>query len=404
MHPIEDPNRVIVFDTTLRDGEQAPGFSMGVAEKLKVAAVLRDLGVDVLEAGFAAASPGDEEAVRAVASEIEGPAICSLSRCAEGDIEVAARALEPAKVKRLHVFLATSPIHRAAKLKMDRDQVLAAADKAVRHACAIFEDVEFSAEDAIRTEPEFLVEVLRVAAEAGALTLNLPDTVGYSTPGEIGRIFRMARKRLADFPHVRLSTHCHDDLGLAVANSLAAVEAGARQVEGAINGIGERAGNCALEEFVMALRTRADVMPFTTGVDATQITRASRTLCEVTGSHVARNKAVVGRNAFAHEAGIHQHGVLNDVRTYEIMRPEDVGADRTELVLGKHSGRHAVADRARRMGLQLDEAGLSRVFAEMKRRADEIGEIDDQEFRALVERAVPSRASAKPAHKAEAVQ
>jgi 2-isopropylmalate synthase len=387
-----DPNRVIVFDTTLRDGEQAPGFSMGVADKLLVAGALRDLGVDVIEAGFAAASPGDEEAVRAVAGEIEGPAICSLGRCVEGDIAAAARALEGAPNRRMHLFLATSPIHRAAKLKMSRDQVLAAADGAIRFARSIFDDVEFSAEDAIRTEPEFLVEVLRVAAEAGATTLNLPDTVGYATPGEIGRIFRMVRKRLADFPEVRFSAHCHDDLGLAVANSLAAVEAGARQVEGAINGIGERAGNCALEEFIMALRTRADVMPYATAIDATQLTRTSRLVSDVTASPVSRNKAVVGRNAFAHEAGIHQHGMLNDARTYEIMRPEDVGADASEMVLGKHSGRHAVDDRARRLGFILDDAALSRVFADFKRRADEIGEVSEKDLVMMIRRqAAPAR-------------
>jgi len=388
MYPVapSDPNRVIVFDTTLRDGEQAPGFSMGVKDKLMIAHALQGLRVDVIEAGFAAASPGDEEAVRVIASEIEGPSVCSLGRCVEGDIEAAARALEPARTKRMHVFLATSPIHRAAKLKMSREQVLAAADRAVRFARSIFEDVEFSAEDAIRTEPEFLVEVARAAAEAGASTINLPDTVGYSTPGEIGRIFRILRKRLSDFPEVRLSAHCHDDLGMAVANSLAAVEAGARQVEGAINGIGERAGNCAIEEFVMALRTRADVMPYDTGVDATQIMRTSRMVSEVTSSPVSRNKAVVGRNAFAHESGIHQHGVLNDVRTYEIMRPEDVGAEASELVLGKHSGRHAVSDRASKLGFVLDDASLSAVFADFKRRADEIGEVTEKELVMMIRR------------------
>jgi 2-isopropylmalate synthase len=382
-----DPNRVLVFDTTLRDGEQAPGFSMSVAQKVQVAEALRDLGVDIIEAGFAAASPGDADAVRAVAQAVEGPVVCSLARATAHDIDAAARALEPAAKKRLHVFLATSPIHREHKLKMSRSEVLAAVRSSVAHGRTMFEDVEFSAEDAIRTEREFLVDCLWAAAEAGATTLNVPDTVGYSTPDEIGELFAHLKSRLATFPQVRLSTHCHNDLGMAVANSLAAVRGGARQVEGAMNGIGERAGNCAVEEFVMALKARADFYGLHTGVDATRLVPTSRLVSDVTRTPVVRNKAVVGRNAFAHEAGIHQHGMMADARTYEIMRPQDVGFERSEMVLGKHSGRHAVGERARSLGFVLDDAGMSSLFAAFKHRADQIGELDDRELMRLLPRA-----------------
>ena len=378
-----DDNRVLIFDTTLRDGEQAPGFSMGVSEKLRVAAALRDMGVDIIEAGFAAASPGDEEAINAVAREIEGAVICSLARASIGDIEAAARALEPARERRLHIFLATSPIHREAKLNMTHDQVVEAAVQSIKYARTIFDDVEFSAEDAIRTEPDFLVEVLQAAADAGATTLNVPDTVGYSTPDEIGRLFAMLKANIKVAPGVRFSTHCHNDLGMAVANSVMAVKAGARQIECTINGIGERAGNSALEEVVMALRTRADLFEVRTGIDTTKLTAVSRLVSRVTKSPVVRNKAVVGRNSFAHEAGIHQHGVMSDARTYEVMRPEDVGMKASELVLGKHSGRHAVDKRARELGYQFDSAAMMRIFASFKRRADEIGALDDDELHAL---------------------
>jgi 2-isopropylmalate synthase len=380
--PIDD-NRVLIFDTTLRDGEQAPGFSMGVPEKLRVAAALRDLGVDIIEAGFAAASPGDEDAIRAVAQEIEGPVICSLARASVGDIEAAARALQYARRRRIHIFLATSPIHREAKLNMSCAQVVESAVQSVRYAKSFCGDVEFSAEDAIRTEPAFLVEVLQAAADAGATTLNVPDTVGYSMPDEIGRLFAMLKANVKVAPGVRFSTHCHNDLGMAVANSVMAVQAGARQIECTINGIGERAGNGALEEVVMALRTRADQFAVTTNIDTTRLTAVSRLVSRVTKSPVVRNKAVVGRNAFAHEAGIHQHGVMADARTYEVMRPEDVGMSASELVLGKHSGRHAVDKRARELGYQFDPAEMMKVFAAFKRRADEIGALDDTELHAL---------------------
>jgi 2-isopropylmalate synthase len=377
-------DRVIVFDTTLRDGEQAPGFSMGIAEKLRVAGALRDLGVDVIEAGFASASPGDEAAIRAIGEAIEGVTICSLARANVPDIEASMRALEPAKDRRIHVFLATSPIHREFKLNMSCSEVLDAIDRSVRFARSFCDDVEFSAEDAIRTEPEFLIEALQVAADAGAQTLNVPDTVGYSTPDEIAALFRMLGRRVRRGAGVRFSSHCHDDLGMAVANSLAALQGGARQVECTINGIGERAGNCALEEFVMALRTRADLFGMDTGIDTTKLAPVSRLVSRVTTSPIVRNKAVVGRNAFAHEAGIHQHGMMKDARTYEVMRPEDVGVSASEMVLGKHSGRHAVSKRARELGFEVGDNAMGDVFAAFKRRADEIGALDDEEMRAIL--------------------
>jgi 2-isopropylmalate synthase len=386
MHGVEqrDPNRVIVFDTTLRDGEQAPGFSMTPEDKVKMASALRDLGVDVIEAGFAAASPGDAEAVRRVAGEVEGPVFCSLSRADEGDIRTAYGALQSAPKRRLHIFLSTSPIHRAAKLGLTANEVLEQAVRSVAFARTLFDDVEFSAEDAIRTEPEFLGDVMEAVAEAGATTLNIPDTVGYSTPEEIGGIFAEIRRRVARFPDAVISAHCHNDLGMAVANTLSAVANGARQVEVAVNGIGERAGNCALEEVVMALRTRADLYGVHTGVDTTKLVATSRLLSTLTRSPVVRNKAIVGINAFAHEAGIHQHGMLADARTYEIMRPQDVGFEGTRLVLGKHSGRHAIAQRAEALGYKLSANELAFVFADFKRRADEIGEIDDVELTAII--------------------
>lgn len=396
-----DPNRVIVFDTTLRDGEQAPGFSMSPDDKVRMARLLAALKVDVVEAGFAAASPGDEEAVRRVVGEVEGPVFCSLSRASEGDIDAAWRGLGASADPRVHIFLGTSPIHRAAKLRMSTDQVLAAVDRSVRYAATRFRDVEFSPEDAIRTEPAFLAEVCEVAAAAGATTLNIPDTVGYSTPGEIGDIFRALIAAVRPrFPDVVFSAHCHDDLGMAVANSLSAVEAGARQVEGAINGIGERAGNASLEEMVMAIRTRGDHYGLHTGVDATHLVAASRMLSEITHTPVMRNKAIVGLNAFAHEAGIHQHGMMADPSTYEIMRPQDVGFDGTSFVLGKHSGRHAVAKRAEALGHPLAGVHLTAAFAGFKTRADQIGEIDDRELLAIIEAARPVTHYEEPAYAA----
>ncbi len=380
----EKATEIMFFDTTLRDGEQAPGFSMSVEEKLMMAGALCDLGVDVIEAGFAAASPGDAEAVRRIALETEGPTICSLSRASEHDIKIAAQALKPAGKSRIHIFLGTSPIHRKAKLNMDTDEVLAAIEHSVSLATTLCDEVEFSAEDAIRTERDFLVEALECAARAGARVLNVPDTVGYTTPDEIYDLFKFLIAKVNNADNAIFSTHCHDDLGMAVANSLAAVRAGARQVEGAINGIGERAGNCALEEMIMIFATRKDVFNAQINVDTSKIYPASRMLAKMTGNPVPRNKAIVGRNAFAHEAGIHQHGVLNDRRTYEIMRPEDIGLSGNALILGKHSGKHALAARAKELGFEIDDDRLAAVFVSFKVLADEFGEIADAQLIDLI--------------------
>ena len=373
-----------IFDTTLRDGEQAPGFSMDEAGKLRIARALAALRVDVIEAGFAAASPGDARAIAAVARELDGPTICSLARATPGDIAAAAKALAPARRKRIHVFLGTSRIQREAKLHMTRAQVLAAIRDNVARARDAVDDVEFSAEDAIRTERDFLVECLTAAVESGAATLNVPDTVGYTTPEEIYDLFRFLGAQVTRPDEVIFSTHCHDDLGMAVANSLAAVRAGARQVECAVNGIGERAGNCALEDVVMALKTRSDTYGVSTGVDTRQIMSASRTLAQVTNTPPPRNKAIVGANAFAHESGIHQHGVLQNRETYEIMKPEDIGLATDGIVLGKHSGRHALAARALELGHLLEGERLDRAFAAFKQVADEVGIVDTARLAALL--------------------
>ncbi len=376
--------KIAFFDTTLRDGEQAPGFSMSAEEKLIMAGALCDLGVDVIEAGFAAASVGDAEAVKRIATEISGPTICSLSRAGDGDLHKASEALKPAKRSRIHIFLGTSPIHRKAKLNMTKAQVLAATERSVSLAKTLCDEVEFSAEDAIRTERDFLVEALECAARAGATVLNVPDTVGYATPDEIYDLFRFLIKNVGGAENAIFSAHCHNDLGMAVANSLAAVRAGASQIEGAINGIGERAGNCALEEAMMVLTTRRDAFDLSIDVDTTKIMAASRMLAKITGNPVPRNKAIVGRNAFAHEAGIHQHGVLNDRRTYEIMLPEDVGLTGNALILGKHSGKHALAARAKELGFEIEESRMGAVFTSFKAMADEFGEIADAQLIELI--------------------
>ena len=375
---------VKIFDTSLRDGEQAPGFSMTEDAKLRVARALADLRVDVIEAGFAAASPGDSRAIARIAEEIHGPTICSLSRANVKDIEASAAALVSAPRKRIHVFLATSPIHREAKLHMSREQVLEAIRVGVGHARSLVDDVEFSAEDAIRTERDFLVECLTTAAAAGATTLNVPDTVGYTTPDEIYELFKYLSTHVDRSAETIFSTHCHDDLGMAVANSLAAVRGGARQIECAVNGIGERAGNCALEDVVMALKTRADAFGVTSGVDTTKIMTASRVLSQVTNSPPPRNKSIVGANAFAHESGIHQHGMLQNRETYEIMKPEDIGLSAEGIILGKHSGRHALVARAKALGFVLEAEKLDRVFAAFKIVADEIGTVDSARLLALL--------------------
>jgi 2-isopropylmalate synthase len=377
-------DRVLIFDTTLRDGEQSPGCSMTQPEKLRVAKALAELGVDVIEAGFPAASRGDFEAVNAVAREVHGPIIAGLARCAREDIETAARALAPAPRHRLHVFLATSAIHREFKLNMAQGEIIRRAVEGVKWAREHCEDVEFSPEDASRTELDFLAQVVEAVIEAGATTINIPDTVGYTVPDEFAELFRYLRKNVRGIDRVRLSVHCHDDLGMAVANSLTAVVAGARQVECTINGIGERAGNCALEEVVMALRTRAAFFNCHTNVNTTRLYPTSRLVASITGAHVPRNKAVVGENAFAHESGIHQHGMLKNAQTYEIMRPEDVGLARTTLVLGKHSGRHALRERIQKLGFQIDDTEFERVFTEFKALADRKKELFDGDIEALV--------------------
>jgi 2-isopropylmalate synthase len=375
---------VRIFDTTLRDGEQAPGFSMTEDGKLRIARTLAALNVDIIEAGFAAASPGDSRSILAIAREIENSTICSLARSTRGDIDAAVKALAPAARKRVHIFLGTSPIHRDAKLHMSRERVIESIRTSVSYAREFVDDVEFSAEDAIRTERDFLVECLSVAAEAGATTLNVPDTVGYTTPEEIYDLFRFLGEQVTRPAGTIFSTHCHDDLGMAVANSLAAVRGGARQVECAVNGIGERAGNCALEDVVMALKTRSDTYGVSTNVDTTKIMAASRMLSQVTNVSPPRNKAIVGANAFAHEAGIHQHGVLQNRETYEIMKPEDIGLATDGIVLGKHSGRHALAARAQALGHLLEGEALDRAFAAFKELADEVGIIDTARLVALL--------------------
>ena len=385
--PSQDPNRVIIFDTTLRDGEQSPGCSMTPPEKLRLAKALADLGVDVIEAGFPAASRGDWESVQAIAREVKGPVICGLARCNRDDIDKAYGAIKDARRHRIHVFLATSAIHREHKLNMAKDEILRAAVESVRYAKSLSDDIEFSPEDASRTELDFLAEVVAAAIEAGATTINVPDTVGYTTPLEYAEVFGYLKRHVAGIERVVLSVHCHDDLGLAVANSLSAVAAGARQIECTINGIGERAGNCSLEEVVMALRTREGYYGLSTGIQTTRLYPTSRLLSTITGMPIPRNKAIVGENAFAHESGIHQHGMLKHHSTYEIMRPQDVGLTRTHLVLGKHSGRHAFRERVRELGFELGEAELNRAFQEFKTLADKKKELFDGDIEALVLRA-----------------
>src|SRR5262245_25940541 len=345
-----DADRLIIFDTTLRDGEQSPGASMNLAEKLEVARALRDLGVDVIEAGFPIASPGDFESVRTIAREVEGPIICGLARCNELDIDRAWEAVRDAARPRIHVFLATSAIHREFKLQMTPEEIIQRAIDGIKRAKGYLDDIEFSPEDAARTELDFLAEVVEKAIEAGATTVNIPDTVGYAVPNHYAAVIRHLKQNVSNIDKAVISVHCHNDLGLAVANSLAAVMEGARQIECTINGIGERAGNCALEEIVMALRTRGDFFGLRTGINTRLLYPTSRRVAHVTGIQVQRNKAIVGQNAFAHEAGIHQHGMLKHRETYEIMRPEDVGISKTELVLGKHSGKHALRERIIELG------------------------------------------------------
>src|SRR3954470_11494390 len=388
MNTATEPRRIVIFDTTLRDGEQSPGCSMNLKEKLEVAQALVVLGVDVIEAGFPIASPGDFEAVREVANTVGGATICGLARCNEKDIDRAWEALRGAPDARIHVFLATSAIHREFKLRMGKEEIIQRAVESVKRAKSYCDNIEFSPEDAARTEPDFLCAVVEAAIDAGATTVNIPDTVGYATPSHFGGVIKNLVHRVPNIDRAVISVHCHNDLGMAVANSLAAVENGAGQIECTINGIGERAGNCSLEEVVMAMRTRADHYQCTTGIHTPRLVPTSRLVSSITGLHVQRNKAIVGRNAFAHEAGIHQDGMLKERRTYEIMRPEDVGLQQTELVLGKHSGRHALKQRIRDLGFHLDDQQLQKVFEGFKALADRKKTIYDADIEALAETAL----------------
>ena len=377
--------RVKIFDTTLRDGEQSPGCSMNLPEKVKLARKLEELGVDVIEAGFPIASDGDFAAVKAVAAQCRSVTVAALSRTSEQDVSRAAEALNGAAHPRIHTFVATSDIHLEYKLKKSRAEVLDMTRDAVRLARSYAEEVEFSAEDATRSDVNYLCDVLRVAVEEGARILNVPDTVGYTLPNEFTQLIRTVRERVAgERRDITISVHCHNDLGLAVANSLAAVDAGARQIECTINGIGERAGNASLEEIAMAMRVRGDRLPFETGVDTRELYPTSQLLSQIIGFGVQPNKAIVGRNAFAHEAGIHQHGVISNPLCYEIMTPESVGVPANELVLGKHSGRHALGLRYQELGYVLDAAELNSVYHRFTQLADRKKRIYDQDLISLV--------------------
>jgi 2-isopropylmalate synthase len=387
--------RLTIFDTTLRDGEQAPGFSLRIDEKLKLAHQLKRLGVDIIEAGFPIASDADAEAVRMIATHVQGPVIAALARCHRKDIERAGWSLAPAQRSRIHVFIATSDLHLERKLRISRDECLRTAMAAVKLARNYTDDVQFSAEDATRSDSKFLWQVIEAVIQSGAKTINLPDTVGYSTPDEIDSFFRTVIARVPSSDQVTFSAHCHDDLGLAVANTLSAINAGARQVECTVNGIGERAGNASLEEIVMAMRVRRDRLPFDTAVETREIYASSQLLTSLTGEGVQANKAIVGRNAFAHEAGIHQDGMLKDRRTYEIMRPEEVGMTAT-LVLGKHSGRHAVQRRCEQIGYTLERHLLDDVYRAVIAHADREKVVSDADLVTIVTRVI-GVASPRPA-------
>lgn len=376
--------KIKIFDTTLRDGEQSPGASMNVDEKIQVAKQLKKLGVDIIEAGFPIASPGDFEAVNRISKEVKGIVVAGLCRARDEDIERAAEALKPAEQKRIHTFIATSDIHLKYKLRMDRDQVIQAAVKAVKKAKQYTDDVEFSAEDATRSDWDYLCKVTEEVIKAGATTVNIPDTVGYTIPQEYGELIEYLMNKVPNIDKATISVHCHNDLGLAVANSLTAILKGAGQVECTINGIGERAGNAALEEIVMALKVRNDFFKADTGIVTQEIYRTSRLISKITGMVVQANKAIVGANAFAHEAGIHQDGVLKERTTYEIMRPEDIGIPSSKIVLGKHSGRHAFKKRLEELGFSLTEEEINRAFERFKKLADQKKYIFNEDIEALV--------------------
>ncbi|SUS06509.1 2-isopropylmalate synthase [uncultured Defluviicoccus sp.] len=381
----QDPNRVIIFDTTLRDGEQSPGASMNLEEKLRIAQVLEEMGVDVIEAGFPAASRGDFEAVQAIARTITKATVCGLARATKGDIEQVAEAIRPAARGRIHTFISTSPLHMKYKLDMSPDQVYERVIDSVRMARRFTDDVEWSCEDGSRSEHDFLCRCVEAAIAAGATTINVPDTVGYAIPDEFAAIITMLKNRVPNIDQAVISVHCHNDLGLGVANSLAAVKAGARQIECTINGLGERAGNAAMEEIVMALKTRHDNLPFFTAVTSEHIMRASRLVSATTGFVVQPNKAIVGANAFAHESGIHQDGMLKHAGTYEIMTPESVGLSTSKLVLGKHSGRHAFREKLKELSFELGENAFEDAFDRFKALADRKKEVFDEDIVALVD-------------------
>jgi len=387
-----EADRVIVFDTTMRDGEQSPGASMSLEEKLELAKILEEMRVDVIEAGFPIASNGDFEAVRQIAEIVTESTVCGLARAGMADIDRCAEAIKKAKRGRIHTFLSTSPSHRDHILRASQEDILEMITKSVTHARNLCGDVEWSAQDATRTEQDFLRRCVDAAIKAGATTINLPDTVGYSYPSEYADMFRDIIENVDGADRVIFSTHCHNDLGLAVANSLAGVQGGARQVEVAVNGIGERAGNAALEEIVMALRVRGDTLPFFTGIETQHITRASRYVSAITGFPVQFNKAIVGKNAFAHESGIHQDGMLKDRGTYEIMQPEDVGQVESNLVMGKHSGRHAFREKLKDLGYELGQNALNEAFQRFKDLADKKKHVFDDDIVALVDDALASAA------------
>jgi 2-isopropylmalate synthase len=387
-----DPDRVLIFDTTLRDGEQCPGASMTLEEKLQVAEVLDEMGVDIIEAGFPIASNGDFESVVEIAKLVKNATVAGLARAISGDIARAGEAVRHAEKPRIHTFVSTSPIHLAHQMRKDEDQVVEIIQETVTQARNLVDDVEWSAMDATRTSVDYLCRCVDQAIKAGATTINLPDTVGYATPDEYEAMFRTIRERVPDSDKAVFSVHCHNDLGLAVANSLAGVKGGARQVECAINGLGERAGNAALEEVVMAIRTRSDALPYTTGVDSTMLTRASRLVSAITAFPVQYNKAIVGKNAFSHESGIHQDGMLKNAETYEIMRPEDVGVKETSLVMGKHSGRHAFREKLASLGFELGDNALEDAFRRFKDLADKKKHVFDEDIEALVEDEVATAA------------
>jgi 2-isopropylmalate synthase len=382
---IMSTNHIVIFDTTLRDGEQSPGCSMNLEEKLKMAHLLDDMGVDVIEAGFPIASRGDFDAVEAISKEIKNATVAGLSRATKKDIEATVDAIKAAKKRRIHTFISTSPLHMKYKLQMEPARVLEAISESVSFARGFTDDVEWSAEDGSRTEDDFLCRCVEAAIKAGATTINIPDTVGYAMPGDYAAKFRMLVERVPNIDQAILSVHCHNDLGLAVANSLAGVAAGARQIECTINGIGERAGNAALEEIIMAMRTRPDVMPFHNNIKTEMITKVSRTLSSITGFVVQPNKAIVGANAFAHESGIHQDGMLKHKGTYEIMTPESVGLTESNLVLGKHSGRNAFKTKLKELGYELGDNALEDAFNRFKDLADKKKEIFEDDIIALVE-------------------